>query len=190
VSAVNEEDIEQARTRILASLARLEVDVEDLLVVLDSPRRLRAVQAVLERMTPAEVETLDRLVGTAKVAVDAKYVAVILLDDADGQVLASREKIESAPRARQYCQMVVGTNQPFRVDDAPKSSLVRRLFGGDGPKVGAYLGMPVTVQGQTVGAMCLVDPEPHEWSVDEERLLARFAAEAGTELEKVASGRN
>jgi len=47
----------------------------------------------------------------------------------------------------------------------------------------AYAGVPLTVQGEAIGAFCVVDNKPRVWSDDELQLLADLAASVVSEIE-------
>lgn len=185
----DEDGVSAARARVLASLARLDVELADMAEVIDAPRRLRAVTAVLARMTPEHVRAFEEMVATAKIAGDVKHVALILLDAEVGHVVASRDPVDSSPRARQYCQVTVAGDQPFRVTDAGENGVIRRLFGNR-PPVGSYLGVPVHAGDETVGALCMFENGPREWSIEQERMLVRFAVDVSAELSRIASRRD
>lgn len=184
----NEAEIEAIRVRVLESLARLDAEMEGLTKVLDSPRRLRAVSDVCDRLTDEEIRRLDLIISTAHAASGTKWVALVLLDKDKAQVISSMEQIPTGDRSQSYCQMVVASGKPWSVDNTRKNNIVNRWRSTVEYDVGAYIGVPVTAHGQTIGALCMFQPEPRKWNVDDERLLVRFATDVSAALDAIGKG--
>ena len=53
--------------------------------------------------------------------------------------------------------------------------------------VAAYVGVPLVVRGQPIGALCVIDTAPRAWSSDEVEVLGELAASARRELELQAA---
>ena len=85
-----------------------------------------------------------------------------------------------------YCQFVVRDAAPFEVTDATLDPRVPsetyESFG-----VRAYLGMPVRVRQQIVGALCVTDSTPRAFTPDDHRALANLAERASVRLEVLAA---
>jgi GAF domain-containing protein len=65
------------------------------------------------------------------------------------------------PLSHSFCQHVVATGAPLRVEDARDHSLVCDNLAIPELGVVAYLGMPLaTADGQVLGSLCAIDTEP------------------------------
>jgi PAS domain S-box-containing protein len=90
----------------------------------------------------------------------------------------------SAPLSYSFCRHVVATGEPLVIEDARRDPLVRtspaiRELGWI-----AYAGVPLALgDGQTVGALSVVDFLPRIWSPRDLALLTDLAASVATEIE-------
>ncbi|MEO6225647.1 MAG: GAF domain-containing protein [Sphingomicrobium sp.] len=62
-----------------------------------------------------------------------------------------------------FCKHVVASGKPFVVEDARDNPLVSN-YDSVGRGVIAYAGVPFHAEGETVGAICVVDSEPRKWT--------------------------
>lgn len=89
-------------------------------------------------------------------------------------------------RSVSFCQFVVDRKQPLLVEDAQRDpSLPQHLVSGFG--IRAYAGMPVTVDGSVVGALCAIDTQPRAFSGSELALLERLAERVSLRLGAIES---
>lgn len=74
----------------------------------------------------------------------------------------------------------------------PHPELCRRVLMSEGPLVvrnaempgvGAYAGVPLVVQGAVIGAFCIVDAEPRDWTPTQIEVLGELAHSAVREIE-------
>jgi hypothetical protein len=76
-----------------------------------------------------------------------------------------------------FCKFAVSTAEPFVVRDAREHEWVRNSPAV--PKgVIAYAGVPLEVDGEMIGALCVIDSRPRSWSAEDLgtlRMLARSA---------------
>lgn len=80
-----------------------------------------------------------------------------------------------------FCQFVVRDATLFEVNDAAHDARVpQELVERYG--IASYLGAPITLNGQTVGAMCAVDSKPREFSNRDRETLVRMADRASRRL--------
>ena len=101
----------------------------------------------------------------------------------------------STPLSHSFCQHAIAAGAPFIVEDAREHELVKDN-GAVADGVIAYAGIPLhTHDGQSIGALCVVDSKPRKWSEDEIenlRALARGAMQLVDERrsprERVESG--
>lgn len=87
-------------------------------------------------------------------------------------------------RSVSFCQFVVDTQAPFIVADAKGHPGVPQhlveTFG-----IRAYAGVPVSVDGAVVGALCAIDTSPRGFSSDDVALLKRLADRVSIRLEAI-----
>jgi len=151
---------------------------------LTEPLRLEAVQASGLLDSPPEPE-FDRLTRLAAQLLDAPAAFVTVISG-DRQYLKSAvadgERSEQAGSSteldRSFCQHAISSNEPFVVQDAREHPLVKdNKAVAEG--VIAYAGIPLhTHDGESIGALCVVDSKPRQWSgedVENLRALARAA---------------
>lgn len=131
----------------------------------------------------------DRLTRLVRQALRVP-VALVSLVEAERQFFLSAdglpEKLATAretPLSHSFCQHVVRTGAPFRVEDAMDHELVRENLAVAEFGVVAYLGQPLlTPEGHVLGALCAIDTRSRDWSAEEEGALADLAALANQEL--------
>src|SRR5262245_32548632 len=157
--------------------------------VIGDPARLAALERTKLLDTPPE-EAFDRLTRLATILLHVP-VALVSLVDGERQFfkscvglaepLASRRQ---TPLTHSFCKHAVASGQPFIVSDARRHPMVT-----DNPAVSesgtiAYAGIPLTTtEGHTLGAFCVVDTRPHEWTEEEIRALRSLAASVMSEIE-------
>jgi hypothetical protein len=80
-----------------------------------------------------------------------------------------------------FCQFVVKSGKPFEVTDAKADKrvpqhLVKKY------NIQSYLGMPVEVNGNVVGSLCVIDTQPREFSEKERSILQKLSVVANRRL--------
>ncbi|MBE7187165.1 GAF domain-containing protein [Jatrophihabitans endophyticus] len=94
------------------------------------------------------------------------------------------EQTRSLPLSYSICQYVVADHAPLVLPDThadPRLADNRSVLELD---VAAYAGMPLTaIDGSTVGALCVTDDHPREWTPDELDLMNDLAALCSSELQ-------
>ncbi|MGB3669211.1 MAG: HAMP domain-containing sensor histidine kinase, partial [Phormidesmis sp.] len=81
------------------------------------------------------------------------------------------------PRSHSFCQHVVSTAEPLVVADARLHPLVKDNLAIAELGVIAYLGIPLTVsEGPVLGALCVIDTQPREWTSRDIETLKELAA--------------
>lgn len=84
-------------------------------------------------------------------------------------------------RSVSFCQFVVDRKAPLVVEDAElDSSLPQHLVREFG--IRAYAGMPVSVDGTVVGALCAIDTQPRTFARGDVELLGRLAERVSVRL--------
>ena len=154
--------------------------------VLD-PDRLAAVLATGLLDTDAE-EAFDRLTRLAVrlVGVPAAFVSLV---DADrdfyksacgfGEPLATARELAGPT----FCHFTVARATPLVIPDTAADPVYREVPTVRTLGVAAYVGVPLLVGGQAVGAFCAIDTRPHAWTPEEVEVLVELAASAQRELE-------
>ncbi len=91
------------------------------------------------------------------------------------------EASRATDRDVSFCQFVVRDNAMFEVNDAVNDKRVpQELVETLG--VASYLGAPLRIDGEVVGAMCIADSKPRTFDIEEKRALTRFARAASERL--------
>lgn len=160
----------------------------ELLARLRAPARLAALDETQLLDTPPE-ESLDRLTRLARELVGAPIALFTLVDDRRVFIKSScglPESLSSSrdtPLSHSLCQFVVGSSEPLIIADTRNHPLVQDSLAVTESGIAAYLGVPVAIDGQVLGVLCLADQEPRTWTerqVGNVRELARCLV---TELE-------
>jgi CheY-like chemotaxis protein len=148
--------------------------------VLSDPERLAAVEAI--RPGPTGEPSLDRFTTLAAKLLGAP-VSIVTLVDTDGQQVASQVGRATpgtppvrVPLTHSFCQFAVTSRQPLRIDDSRAHPLVAANPAVADDDIQAYLGIPLIVGGeQAVGALCVTDTVPREWTDHETDVLSDLA---------------
>ena len=141
---------------------------------------LQSVDAVLQVI----VDQVRPLVG-------ANYAALGIVDAhgvierfiTSGITAEQRARIGDLPRGRGLLGLIIRENRSFRIADIDVDP--RRFgFPPNHPEMHSFLGVPVTVQGRTVGRLYLTEKEGAiEFSEEDQRLVETFALHAGIAME-------
>ncbi|SDE22832.1 SpoIIE family protein phosphatase [Nocardioides lianchengensis] len=91
-----------------------------------------------------------------------------------------------SPAADSLCTVTVRADGPVVVVDAAGDPRVDALPPVTSGVVGSYLGVPLVADGHTVGALCVFDRAPREWSEQDVSLLEQLAGPVLAELELAA----
>ena len=152
--------------------------------VLDDPVRQAAVSRLLGSGTRSE--GLDRLTALAATLLDVRHAQVSLLG-ADQHVASSYGPGSAegpTPVVDSLCTVTVRSGGPLPVSDAAADDRVRTLPPVTSGAVRAYLGVPlVDSDGLVLGALCVFDPEPREWTAEQVGVLGELAPAVVAELE-------
>jgi diguanylate cyclase (GGDEF)-like protein len=151
-------------------------------------KRLRVLQetGLLDSLPEAAFDRLTRLAAHVMGA----PTALVTLVDAHRQFFKSALGLDEpwasqreTPLSYSFCKYVTADRAPLIVSDARDD---RRLRGSPGvTELGAvaYAGIPLLVQGEAVGAFCVVDNRPRHWPKDQLHLLEDLAASVVSEIE-------
>jgi serine phosphatase RsbU (regulator of sigma subunit)/PAS domain-containing protein len=134
---------------------------------------------------------LDRLAELTARLLGAPSAQITLLEEvqvvAAGTGLPPGTVDAESPLADSLCTVTVSSGGDLVVTDAPRDDRVRTLPPVTSGQVGSYLGTPLVTEGdQTVGALCVFDPDTRSWSDTDVATLRQLAAAVVTELEFAA----
>lgn len=148
---------------------------------LQEPRRLEALYAT--GLMDSEVsDRYDRLTRLASNLLGAPVALVSLVDDRRQFFQSSLGLPEpwatarETPLSHSFCQHVVTSGRPLRIENAPEHPLVKDNLAISDLGVIAYLGVPIVGNaGDNLGSFCVVDTVPRKWSDEEEEMLLELA---------------
>lgn len=135
---------------------------------LTADARLAALRASGLVGTPPE-DAYDRLTRLAARLLGAPTAALTLIDR-DRQYSKSRVGMadgqpREVPLSESFCQWVVAGREPMAIEDARTHPVLRHNAAVRHMGVTAYAGIPVmSVDGQALGALCVVDSRPRAWT--------------------------
>ena len=156
---------------------------------LDSPERLSVFQGQV--IATDEDPVLQELVSKAADLAGAPLAAVTLVMGAIQYFRAGHglppelAKSRATSREDSWCQFVVKDEAPFKVESASTDERVpQRVVETYG--VQSYLGVPVTIDGQQAGSLCVFDVQPREFDEQLQERLEGLAARATERLNTLA----
>ncbi len=148
-----------------------------------------ATRAIAELHSVDDV--LHVIVGQVRPLVGAQYAALGIVD-ADGVMErfitvgmddATRSRIGTLPRGHGLLGLIVRENRSFRIPDLAVDPR-RHGFPPHHPPMHSFLGVPVTVQGRSVGNLYLTNKiDADEFSEADQSLVETFAVHAGIAIE-------
>lgn len=140
------------------------------------PARLTALERTGLLDSPDD-EAFDRLTRLSADLLGAP-IALVSLVDRERQFFKSAVGLDEpwasrrqTPLSHSFCKHVVAGSEPFVVTDARDSPLVRANLAVSELNVVAYAGVPIVSEGQPIGALCVIDREPHPWSAADLKVL-------------------
>jgi serine phosphatase RsbU (regulator of sigma subunit)/PAS domain-containing protein len=145
------------------------------------------------RLLPQDRGThaLDRLAELAARVLGAPHSQVSMLTDV--QVVAAGGGLppgtigSEGPLSESLCTVTAAGRSALAVTDARTDERVRTLPPVVTGQVGAYLGMPlIAPSGLVVGALCVFDREPRDWSDMDIATVRQLGESAVTQLELAA----
>ncbi|MEO7086027.1 MAG: ATP-binding protein, partial [Gemmatimonadaceae bacterium] len=82
-----------------------------------------------------------------------------------------------------FCHFTILSTEPLVIPDAMADERYRDIPTVRSLGVAAYVGIPLVVDGQVIGALCAVDSKPRAWTRDEIATLVDLSAIALSEIE-------
>lgn len=151
----------------------------------DEQGRLAALQRYEVLDTAAE-EPFDRITKLVQMVLGVPIATVTLLDE-NRQWFKSCVGLEESGSARDvsFCTYTIQQREAMNIADATKDSrFADNPFVTGAPYIRSYLGVPLTTpDGYNVGALCVIDRRPREFSAEQEKMLMSFASLVVDELE-------
>ncbi len=142
----------------------------------DESLRLDTLSALGVLDTPAD-PVLDGLVRTAAQLLGCPISLVSLVDE-HRQWFKARHGLDAqqTPRELAFCAHAILQTGLFEVPDARLDARFadNPLVTGE-PHVIFYAGVPLSVEGQSMGTLCAIDHQPHQLTDDQRRLLKDLA---------------
>ncbi|MCA0144616.1 SpoIIE family protein phosphatase [Blastococcus sp. LR1] len=144
-----------------------------------------------EWTSTADRTALDRVTDLAARLLHVPSAQVSLLSDVQtvvgGTGLSPGAVGSRTPREDSLCTVTAGSGAPLLVTDAGSDPRVSALPPVRSGAVGSYLGVPlVGPDGQPIGALCVFDPAPREWTPSDVSVLEQLARAVVAELELAA----
>lgn len=164
--------------------------IQSIFSVLDERLNNPARLAVVRQIDPPQSAMLEGFATSVAKSLRASG-AFLHIIDADSQVACSYVGIDSSGPVRySYCGFVVANEDPVIIDDTSTHPFAAMLDlfppGVERLKFGAYLGVPVMCRCEIVGALCVIDTHPREWTdmeVAQLQVLGHFAEELICKIE-------
>jgi signal transduction histidine kinase len=134
---------------------------------------------------------LQLIVDRVRDLADAEYAAlgishpdgVIERFITSGLTNDERARIGALPHGYGLLGLIIREGETFRIPDIATDPR-RHGFPPNHPEMHSFLGVPITVKGQAVGDLYLTNKRGvAEFSMDDQRLVERFAAHAGLAIE-------
>jgi len=135
---------------------------------------------------------LERLVSAGRELVDARYAALGVPDDDDGFARfitagmsdAEVEALGPLPRTHGLLGAMLTGPAPYRIADVTTDPRFRGWWPATHPRMGSFLGVPITFKGDVIGAFYLTDKTtgPVFTEADEE-MVGVLAAHAAVLME-------
>lgn len=154
------------------------------------PDRLAALRGLGLLDTPAD-EAFDQVTRLAAKLLHAPMAMISLVDD-QRQFLksslglpdpwASRREM---PLTHSFCWLVVATGEPLAIADAREYPLVADSPATREVGIVAYAGVPLRGPGgHVLGALAVMDPQPHPWTDRDLEILQDLTALLASQLER------
>lgn len=149
-------------------------------------QRLAALGAT--RLLDSDVEeAFDRLTRLAVRLVKIPGAFVSLVDEhrdfyksacGFGEPLAAARQLEGPT----FCHFTIQSSEPLIIPDTMADPVYRDVPTVRSLGVAAYVGIPIIINDQAIGAFCAIDVAPHAWTEDEIGVLTELAGVAVSEI--------
>ncbi len=119
-------------------------------------------------------------------------VALVSIIDEHEQFFKGKFGFEASCTRREdaFCNVVVALKAPLHVKDASLDSrFAQNPLVTDNPHIRFYAGVPLKLNQQNIGAVCVIDMVPRELSEEQFAVLEKFSAHVSAYLELLSSQR-
>lgn len=147
----------------------------------------RVLDHDVDQTLQALVEEAARALGTP-IALVSMVLDRIQYFQAHHGLPAELATVRATSRDTSFCQFVVRDGAPVRIGDAAGDpTLPQGLVAAYG--IRSYLGVPIHLDGQALGSLCVVDTEPRDFDDAEVATLVEIAARVDQRLAELAADR-
>jgi len=143
---------------------------------------------------PARTPVFDRVVDQARRIFNCRTSLLTIIDEANDRqffkaesgLSLSSDDARVTALAYSFCKVVVQSSSPLVITDARTDPRVKGHEAIARFDVVAYLGVPVKDEtGQAIAALCLVEPEPRNWTSANIEVLQAFAEGVSTQIKSM-----
>ncbi len=132
-------------------------------------------------------DAFDRLLELAAELSGAPRACITLVDSTHTRALSAvgfpQELVMAAPIELSFCRFVVASGAPLVVNDSRRDPRTAGDPSIEAFDAGAWAGYPIEdADGRVLGTMCLMDPDPHEWTTQDLHVLSTLAMAVSTEI--------
>ena len=155
--------------------------------VVRDPERLAAVR-VTELLHSRSEVFFDRLTRIAAEVTRAPAAFLSLVDEDSDFYKSSYGFDEELARSRQisgitFCHYALVSDGPLVIEDTRRHPIFSSVPTVESLNVGAYLGVPLTLDGRPLGAFCVIDHRPRPWTEGDIDAVAALARAANAEIQ-------
>lgn len=160
-------------------------DIKQMYGLLDDPARVGEVQQVISNLDGDLIDHLDVICNEICVVLDVPAAAVTMVDGGVHIIAGASDAVDHGknPRDHSLCIFVAASGTQFDMSDLTTEDL-SCLPAYVEANIRAYLGRPLVVRSQPVGALCLIDFIAREWTDVEKETLTNYAAHVSGILEE------
>jgi len=142
----------------------------------NEPERIQAlVNTTL--LDSVDEPRFDRLTQLVKLCLGTEIVLISLVDT-ERQWFKSRQGLDACETSRDisFCGHAILSDNLFEIADArcDKRFSDNPLVTGE-PYIRFYAGVPLTIEQQRIGTLCIIDPKPRHLNEKERLVLRQFA---------------
>ncbi|MEP6730991.1 MAG: ATP-binding protein [bacterium] len=168
-------------------------EVDPLRRVVADPTRLDVVRET-ELLDSTREEAFDRLTRLAVKLLLAPAAFISIVDEhrdfykstcGFGGLLSAKREITGMT----FCHYALQSTEPLVISDTGAHPRYRNVPTVKSLGIGAYVGIPLVISGQPIGAFCAMDTRPRHWDADDILALTDLAAIALNEIELRAATR-
>ncbi|MEO8858751.1 MAG: GAF domain-containing sensor histidine kinase [Burkholderiaceae bacterium] len=154
--------------------------------LIGSSKRLAAVHKT-QLLDAAVEETFDAITRLTARLVNASASFVSIIDE-DRDFYTSQIGFPS-PLAEQrqlsgrtFCHYTLAGDLPLVIEDTHSNPVWKAVPTVTSLGVRSYVGVPLKLNGETVGSLCVIDVKPRTWSDDDLEALQQLAASVAREI--------